>query len=544
MYRSIAVNAAKWNKLVYNLPKYGIHTREIYLEAITRQLAVFENLRAIGDFCPNLVRLDLAFPIRVSLAATEADLPPKIGIETTAPVEEKAPSVMPVDEDVEMPDAEEMAPDGATAGDTNVQMDEQTDAQIIPVAAQEGVDGGVNAQVVPAIAQDGADGDDGGDGGNDANGGDGGGDDSDDDGDNHNADDDPIFVQANDAVATEYQAQKTLTAQMDFIIKNCPMLQNFSMQWTGHQALERFHQKIPNLKGIRLWDRVNDKHLIEIAKACRDLERIYIEDIYHGVTLAGLIGLLTGLRTKGKSKLRRFGLKQPVGLVSPEIPNMNMDMDDDDDDDDFDGDGDGDGGGDDDGDGGDGDGDGADGDGDGDGDGLAMPAFFAPLPPPQPVVVDPPQSPILKFLDVLSEKHPFLERLCLSQCQITDNIVSKFGSLPRLKSLDISYPFRCSGLSAVGITELVSVFRGKSLSALDLSGHVEMTDDDIQILTGADGIESLRYIKFKRCPKLTPNYIMEEWVHSDDLVIEDGTWAAADKNLLEIGEGWKEQWGD
>jgi len=96
----------------------------------------------------------------------------------------------------------------------------------------------------------------------------------------------------------------------------------------------------------------------------------------------------------------------------------------------------------------------------------------------------------------------------------------------------------------VGISELVLVFKGKSLSALDLSGHIEMSDDDIQILTGVEGLRSLRYIKLGQCPKLTTNYIMGEWVHTDDFIIEDGTWTAAGKSWLEIGEGWKEQWGD
>jgi hypothetical protein len=151
---------------------------------------------------------------------------------------------------------------------------------------------------------------------------------------------------------------------------------------------------------------------------------------------------------------------------------------------------------------------------------------------------------MFKFLDVLSEKHPFLERLCLSHCQITDNIVSKFGTLTRLKSLDVSHPQPGTGLSAVGISELVSVFKGKSLSALDLSAHLEMSDDDIQILTGAEGLKSLRYIKLRGCPKLTANYIMQEWVHTEDLIIEDGAWSAAGKSSLEIGEGWKENWSD
>jgi len=435
-----------------------------------------------------------------------------------------------------MPDVENGALDVTIAADsTGDEMDGQADPYAVFAVPQDGGDDGANAQVaVLAIAQDGPNDGDGPDGGN---GGDDGHDDSDDDGDITDSDDDDHGIDIHAPEGTATTGQKRVCAEIDHILKNCPMLQNFSMQWTGPPALKRFHQKIPTLKGIRIWDPINDTNLIAMAKACRELERIYLEDRYTQVTLAGLIGLLTGLRTKGKSKLKRLGLKAPAALQNQDIEDMDeMDMDDDGDDGlDGDDDGDGDGG---DADGGDGDG------GDGDGGGLAMPPFFVPLPHPQPILVDPRQTPIFKFIDVLSEKHPFLERLCLSQCEIGDDIVSKFGALTRLKSLDVSDPIHGTGLSAVGVSELVSVFKGKSLSALDLSGHVEMSDDDVQILTGAEGLKSLRYIKLRRCPKLTANYVLEEWVHTDDLIIEDGAWVAARKDLLEIGEGWKEQWGD
>ena len=521
---------------MYNLPKYGTHTREIYLESQQYQngpRAVFENLRAIGDFCPNLVRLDLAFPLRLDLSATEADLPPKIGTIAAAQEETKAQNGNQTDEDVEMPDVEETALDDTTTDGTSDQMDGLTNAQTVPAAAQTGVDGGATALVaVPSIAQDEAN-----DGGaeDDDNGEDGPDDDSDDDGNVTDSDDDDHEINLRIPQDSALQTQKRVCAEIDYIIKSCQLLENFSMQWTGSPALIRFHQRIPNLKGIRIWDSVNDKNLIATAKACRNLERVFIDDRYHTSTLAGLVGFLTALRTKGKSKLKRLGLRAPVALLNQEVDDID-DMDMDDDDEDLDDDGDGDGDGVDDGD----DVDGAD----GDGVGLAMPAFFHPLPPPQPLHMDPQQSPLFKFMDVLSEKHPYLERLCLTGCEIRDNIVSKFGALTRLKSLDISDPIGDAGLSAVGISELVSVFKGKSLSALDLSGHAEMSDDDIQILTGAEGLTSLRYIKLSRCPKLTDTYIMGEWIHSDDLVIEDGAWSAADRNLLEIGEGWKEQWGD
>ena len=87
LYRYIAMGPQPelWDKIVRLLPKYGHHTREIYLESpeylqINRRV-VFENLRAIGDFCPRLERLDLNCPLQIDLGATEADLPPKIDIE-------------------------------------------------------------------------------------------------------------------------------------------------------------------------------------------------------------------------------------------------------------------------------------------------------------------------------------------------------------------------------------------------------------------------------------------------------------------------------
>jgi len=40
---------------------------------------------------------------------------------------------------------------------------------------------------------------------------------------------------------------------------------------------------------------------------------------------------------------------------------------------------------------------------------------------------------------------------------------------------------------------------------------------------------------------------VDEWVHPDDLILDDGTWRPRDdrgRSLLEIGDGWKEQWNE
>ena len=69
-YRFITVSCDEnaWAKVVRMLPKFGHLTKEIYLEAPEwgnhqMRRVVYQNLRAIGDYCPNLERLDLHYPL-------------------------------------------------------------------------------------------------------------------------------------------------------------------------------------------------------------------------------------------------------------------------------------------------------------------------------------------------------------------------------------------------------------------------------------------------------------------------------------------------
>jgi hypothetical protein len=464
---------------------------------------VYENLRAIGDYCPNLERLDLNYPVRLELSATEADLPPKIGIEpetvdvAEAEMQDTNEPQVEVQEDVEMQDVQQT--DGQTNGPADGDAEED-------------------------------------DYENDEN------DDPDADGDGEVPDDREAQIAREHANylaqrQAELAANRRICAELDYIIKKCPLLHEFSIQWTGPQALERFYHRIPKLKALRIWDRITDEVLVATGKKCRDLERFYLDgQEIHAVTLDGLIRFLSALHTKEKSKLKRLGLYYPSALAmrghfghdmdddmdDDEIPDIvdtddENDEDDENDDDDDDNDG-------------------------GDGGPVIAIANNHVVPTHVEVV----QPPLHQFLDVLSIKHPFLQRLCLAGCHITDATIPFLGRLDNLQSLDISKPSN-DGLSAVGITELVISFRGKLLSSLDLSRHRQMSEDDINILTGPDGLKTIRYIKVAGCPKLAGKYMVDEWVHPQDFVMEDGTWRPRDgagKSLLEIGEGFKEQWNE
>jgi hypothetical protein len=482
LYRSISIScdSEKWNKVANMLPKYGHLTREIYLEAPQWDSAllhrvVFQNLRAIGDFCPNIERLDLNYPLRLDLSATEADLPPKIGVEAEYGDIEGAGEPMAVDE--ENPSTDPPAP-----------------------------------QPIDQIPLDAGDDDDGNDNGEDR----------DDDGDREAA------RQA--ALERERaQIQRRVCAELDHIIKNCKYLENFSIQWTGSQALNRFYKKIPKLKALRLWDRfMTDTDLITTGKSCPDLERFYLDgQDAGGLSVNGLVGLINALHTKGDSKLRRFGLYFPLPFrtTTGDDPAMmdDEDMDDDDDEDD-------------------------EMDGAGENDGLDIEDDELPDVEVIPLArhFDVENLPICQFLNVLSYKHPYLERLALIGCGFTDDVVPKLGEFNNLRSLDLQHPIG-RGLTAVGIARLVRAFHGKSLASIDLSYHTRLTEDDIDSLTGRKGLKTLRYIRVAYCPELKDKYLVDEWVHPSDFVAQDGTFkprAGAGRATLEIGDGWKEPWNE
>lgn len=462
------------------LPKYGHFTKEIYLEAPSwdsglMKRVVFSNLRAIGDFCPNLERLDLNYPARLSLTATPEDLPPKLGEENV----------------------QAAAPSSATALQNNG-----------PQAIQ--VDPPVNAD---AAADE-----------NDENDEDGSDNDEDDD-------DDENIPPGQQAAEERLKQEKRMCAELDYIIANCSHLKNFSMQWTGPQALTRFYQKIKNLQAIRLWDRnITDSHLLALGKECRNLERFYIDaqDCFL-VNAEGLIGFLKALHGKDKSRLKRFGIQAPQNLGMRLVPNlMGMDVDEDDDDDD-------------------GASDMSQDEDEGNENAQADGNDATPsTPAPPQVSVDLAGSPMYQFLDALSSKHPALERLALIQCQIVDGIVIAFSAFENLQSLDIQKPVT-GGLTSTGIDSLVRCFKDKRLRSLDLSRHDKLTEDDMDTLTGPEGIKSIRYVRVAGCRHLKDKYLVDEWVHPDDFVCEDGTWrprAGEGKSLLEIGDGWKEPWSD
>lgn len=510
LYTSIAISCKdeKWDKVAHMLPKHGHLTKEIYLEApsyddITKK-AVFKNLRAIGDFCPRLERLDLNYPMRLDLAATEADLPPKL-TDLSGPSSEQQPESMEVDKD-----SASAEPEDQNDGDGQVNND--TPAVIDTTNHNEDTDTDDN------------------DHGND--------------GDTVESDLEPLDdddLVSEQAYETEIRDERRVCAEIDHIIKNCPLLNTFSMQWTGKPALDRFYHKIPKLRGLRLWDRnVNDQALIATGTHCRDLERFYLDgqDAYN-INLDGLIGMLNGLRTKKESKLKRLGIYH-VHAFEYQMDGLDGMLSDDDDTDDDDDD----------------EGHGEDDDMaiDEDNDAVEAPVNDAPPPAGNQPRFDVRQSPLYKYLDVLSLNHPFLERLALIGCAITDDIIPILGRFEHLQSLDIHNPIkrgprlrRLRGLSEVGLKHLVDAFQGHHLASLDLSGHDQMSEDNMDILTGATGLKSLRYVRVAKCPKLKKKYLCDEWVHPDDLVMSGGSWRPRDgagKGSLEIGDGWKEQWGD
>lgn len=443
----------KWDKFVKGLPTYGHHTREIYLEAVDQGHGAFnrltyQQLRAIGDFCPLLERLYLHYPLRLGLNGTEADLPPKIELEVPVPEEAEDDTEMTIDDQQE----------GQAEDEQTVQ-----DDSISPVQS-------------------------------------------------------PVFASSPAAqlsLEDKLQEEKRSAAELDHIIKNCPNLQNFSIQWTGQKALRRYYQKIPKLKAIRLWDQsLRDQDIISLGKHCRNLERFYFDgqDTEY-VTEAGLIGLLNAIHKRQNSRLKRIGVYHPR-IFRGDLPYAAMGDDEEFvDDEETD---------------------------------VNMVDEDNEQNAPHVMQIDIHQTPLYKFIDVLSIKHPYLERLALIGCATSDSIVRVLGQLSNLQSLDVSRPSD-QGLSAVGIAELVRLFKGKILTSLNLSGHSSLTRDDIELLTGNEGLKSLRFVRFAMCRHLADLYLHSEWIHQDDLVADGTTFKARDSvgiSSLWIGEGWKEGWDD
>jgi hypothetical protein len=554
-FRSIGISCRPdvWDRMAHLLPKYGHLTRDIYLEHYQTDLNrnCYQNLRAIGDFCPNLERLDLNYPVRMDLNATEADLGPKIRVEG----EEEETEIVPIQEeenlDVEMMDIGALILQGpaminATQADGAANAFLQGNDGVAPHVANDGGAGGQAPDANAPIANDGAVVAQANDGivpvlnTGDGNAGDGDG-----------AAVDPAAQAALDAEAQAAQeqldrvaaiqarrdaavrAERRLSAEIDYILKQCPRIDHFAMQWTAKLPLERYYHRIPNLKALRIWDSIDEATLVNTGKACRNLERFYFEgQNSYQLSPDSIIKFLGALNTKDKSCLKRLGIYTPQMLWHLLPPQHNPQDDDEDFDDDGDGDLDED------------DMDDEDNDGavDDDGNPIAPAAAEAEVPPvPQ---VDVRTVPIGRFLDALSTKHPFLERLSLHKMHIMDELMPLFGSFLNLTALDLSFP-RNRGLSAVGIHELVSAFRDKSLSALDISGHKQISEDDINTITDPEGIGSMRFVRMRACPLLAGKYMVDEWVHPDDLICEDATWRPKNGrglNMLEIGDGWKEQW--
>jgi hypothetical protein len=562
LYRSIGISCdpEAWNKVAHLLPKHGHLTREIYLEAhqMTMNRNCFENLRAIGDFCPNLERLDLNFPLRLDLSATEADLPPMIVLQPEG-LEEKA-----ANDDVEMADVDQSDEvEGqlvveADAPPTDIANDGQAVTQNNDGIGAAANGGGADGNAVGHGPGDGpipADGD--GDGMNDDD------DESDDDDEDDDVSDDDgsniihdgngadpndaataqaaaVFEANRQAHLAGKQAESRICAELDHILQRCARLDHFSMQWTGKAALERFYYKIPNLKALRIWDDIDEATLVNVAKHCPNLERFYLDasDSFR-FTVDGMIKFLGALNSKEKSRLKRIGVYAPR-FWWHRIPAHQQDDVFDEDDDNLDGDMN------------------EMEEMDEEEDGQQLDADVNPAAAaahvaganaqhqaqPQPVNVH--ILPIGRYIETLSNKHPFLERLCLHRIPIMDEVIPLLGNFHHLIGLDLSHPPN-EGLSAVGIAELVVAFRGKYLAALDLSGHNQISDDDIERLTCSEGISTLRYVKVLGCPLLAGKFLVDEWVHPDDLILEEGTWRPKDgrgRNMLLVGDGWKEQWNE
>jgi hypothetical protein len=501
---SLSVKEEKWDAVVRVLPKFGHYTKEIYLEAPMwdselMKRVVFNNLRAIGDYCPRLERLDLNYPARLNLNATPADLPPKLETETDE-MRAASPSATATSPSVTVT---------SPAVSPTVITSPQTLDQMHVDASSQTEDGELF-----------------------------GGEDDEDDNDEENEsemDEDeetmeepppPPIPSIHPTQQQRINQEKRLCAELDYIIANCKHLKNFSMQWTGPQALERFYFKIRRLQAIRLWDRnIRDEHLIKLGRECPYLERVYIDaqDCF-AVRSDGLIGFLKTLKTREHSRLKRFGISAPQDLLA-RVPGHGQGMMDEDE------------------------GDLSDDeevmdDVENNEQGQSQGTQSTPTAPPS-LSLDFVSTPMYKFLDTLSSRHPRLERLALIECEITDQVMMAFSAFENLQSLDLQRPHR--GLTSLGIDYLVHSFKGKRLRSLDLSRHLHINEGDVQRLTGDEGIGTLRYIRVAGCPHLRDKYLVDEWVHPDDFVCDEGTWrprAGEGRCLLEIGNGWKESWSD
>jgi hypothetical protein len=514
LYRNVPISGQeRWNSFVQALPKYGHLVREIYIEDDDFTFTArrfYKNLRAIGDFCPLLQRLYLQWQLRLDMAATAADLPPKLHAVDNVENDE----LMQIEGDAQEEEYEEYEEDDGEGDDEGTEdgqiVDGPSSGQAAPTAEQLAAAAAAATAAQQQAAQQ---------------------------------------AQAHAAYQAALNAQsaqraqfasdsKAATAEIDHIIAKCPALEYFSTQWTGKPALERFYQKIPNLKALRLWDEtLTDEVLIAVGKSCRTLERFYFDgqDNYR-VTGDGIVGLVSKLQSGEKSRLKKLGVYFAKGFYTGVPPVANGpaapaqgpagddDVDDDDpedEDDEFD-------------------------DDDDDEMGGQMLIDGGNQHPAAALITDVRETPLYKFINVLSKNHPNLQRLALIGCATADNIVGVLGQLHNLESLDLSQPTNDDGLSTVGIYDLVSGFRAGKLLSLNLSYHIQLTGEDIALLTGPEGIKSLRYVRFSECPHLKGAYLHDEWVHSDDMVMDSkGSWRPREDvgvSSLWIGDGWKEGW--
>jgi hypothetical protein len=504
LYKSVVISQdiEMWDKLARLLPKYGHLTREIYFEDYKPDVQ-FDNLRAIGDFCPNLERLDLNYKLRLDLAATELDLPPKIGEDPTTveASEESSAHQIPIIED--SPPNEE-SPNGGQA-------QEHEDIPSIPRPGddedaensgdvEEEMDTEYEDDEEEEEEEDGDDYDD------------------DEEEEEDEEEEDDVEMSDEDDLPRMSNPQRRVCAEIDYIVRECAHLENFSIQWTAAQPLSRFYQKIPKLKGLRIWDPVKDEDLIRTATHCQELERFFLDRFHPTVLISpdGLIAFINALPHGGASKLKRLGFNSVSGLISTDVEDTEDSEDSEDTEDAED----------------------AEEAEDGNSGGVAeMPMHIdhiIRLPP------------IIKFIDALSFAHPFLERLALIHVTILNSLIPILGRLTRLQSLDLSSPSQ-GGLSTKGIRAILESFKGKSLSSLDLTSHTDITVGDMERLVGEDGLKTLRYVRVQGCPHLEGRYTRDEWVHPDDVEIVEGGdtgFGSTGKGKLEIGEGWKEHWSE
>jgi hypothetical protein len=506
LYRNVPISGQlKWNSFVKSLPKYGHLVREIYIEDDDFTFTArrfYKNLRAIGDFCPLLQRLYLQWQLRLDMGATAADLPPKL--QEVGDEENHQPMQI---EDVAQEEEDHSDDDeGDGEGDDEGYVDGTEDGEVVGGPAS-----GPAAPTAEQLADAAA----------------------------------TAATQTHATYQTVFHMQRanftsdsrSATAEIDHIIAKCPDLEYFSTQWTGKPALERFYQKIPKLKALRLWDRtLTDEVLIAVGKSCRTLERIYFDGQDNlDVTGDGLIGLVSKLQSGERSRLKKLGVYYARGFYTgvPRVANdpaaqeqgpygFGVDgVDDEVDDDDLESE-------------------------DEDEDELAEEMLIDGGYQHAAQLIDVRDTPLYKFINVLSKNHPNLQRLALIGCATADNIIGVLGQLHNLESLDLSHPTNDHSLTTVGIYDLVSGFRDGKLSSLDLSNHQELTGEDIASLTGPEGIKSLRYIRFSRCPHMKGVYLRDEWVHPDDMVTDSkGSWRPREDvgvSSLWIGDGWKEGW--